>query len=574
MSPSRTLASRRLPLATALVALVLGLAPSPPADAAPWPWAGQKAQYQTIDSLGRLDFRTSTRSPAAQTAFVEGMLLLHLFEYARARDAFLRAQALDPDFAMAYWGEAMTANHPIWNQQDMAAGRAALAKLGPTARERARRAGSRREKAWLATAEILYGEGSKPERDARYAVAMEKLARKYRKDDEAKLFHSLALLGLAQGERDLPNFLKAADIAQAVYRRNPQHPGAAHYWIHGMDDPEHAAGALEAARSLSRIAPGAGHAQHMTAHIFMALGMWEDVVAANENAQRVLHEQAAAAGRPGHSCGHYAEWLEYGYFQQGRHGKALKLLAQCERDGPDAVAWFKKHPERDFGGVRSPDALRKRIDSSLILMRGTAAVESSAYRKKGAVTKADVAELGRESGWAMFARGLAQARNGDRKGANRTLDRLRALIARGPEPDEAASTGKYLAIMELMLDGSIRHLAKDVDGGLERIAEAARVYDAMPFDFGPPVPIKPPHELAGEILLAARRPQQALQEFDLALKWAPRRALSMLGRARALMVSGDKPAADEAYDAVAALWADADPEQLANLKRERAQLAR
>lgn len=566
------LPSRYRPFAAALVVLALALAPAP--AQAGFPWLTGKARYETIDSLGRLEFKTSTRDPAAQTAFVEGMLLLHLFEYPRAREAFLRAQAIDPGFAMAYWGEAMTATHPVWNQQDVAAGRAALAKLGPTPAERARKAGSRREKAWLAAAEILYGEGSKPERDARFAAAMEAMSRKYRRDDEAKLFHSLALLGLAQGERDLPNFLRAADIAQTVYRRNPLHPGAAHYWIHGMDDPEHAAGALEAARSLSKIAPGAGHAQHMTAHIFMALGMWDDVVAANETAERVVRDQAIAAGRPGYSCGHYAEWLEYGYFQQGRHDRALKLLADCEREGPAAVAWFRKNPGHSFGSLKTPDALRDRIDSSLILMRGTAAIESSEYRKKGAVTKADVADRGRESGWAMFARGLAQARNGDRKGANKTLGRLRALIARGPEPDEPPSTGKYLAIMELMLDGSIRHLAKDVDGGLERIAQASTAYDAMPFDFGPPAPLKPPHELAGEILLAARRPQQALQEFDLALKWAPRRALSMLGRARALMVAGDKAAATEAYQAVATLWGEADPDQLANLTREREQLAR
>jgi tetratricopeptide (TPR) repeat protein len=513
-------------------------------------------------------------SKAAQRDLLMGLAQLHNFEYWDAAAAFQRAQKADPSFAMAYWGEAMTATHPVWNQQDMAAGRAALAKLGATPAERAKRAGNRREKAWLAAAEILYGEGSKPERDARFADAMEKMSRKYRKDDEAKLFHALALLGLAQGERDLPNFLKAAAIAQAVYRRNPLHPGAAHYWIHGMDDPEHAAGALEAARSLSKIAPGAGHAQHMTAHIFMALGMWNDVVAANETAEQVVREQAAAAGRPGFSCGHYAEWLDYGYFQQGRHDKALKLLAACEREGPDAVAWFRKNPGQSFGGLKTPDALRDRIAASLILMRGTAAVESSEYRKKGAVAKADVADLGRQSGWAMFARGLAQARNGDRKGASKTLARLRALIARGPEPDEPPSTGKYLQIMELMLDGSIRHQAKDVDGGLERIAQASTAYDAMPFDFGPPAPLKPPHELAGEILLAARRPQQALQEFDLALKWAPRRALSMLGRARALMVAGDKAAATEAYEAVASLWEEADPDQLANLGRERKQLAR
>ena len=70
---------------------------------------------------------------------------------------------------------------------------------------------------------------------------MEKMAEDYPQDDEAKLFLALALLGVSQGERNVPNFLRAAAIAKNVYAHNPEHPGAAHYWIHGMDDPAHAA---------------------------------------------------------------------------------------------------------------------------------------------------------------------------------------------------------------------------------------------------------------------------------------------------------------------------------------------
>ena len=94
--------------------------------------------------LGQLSFPTSTKDPQAQAAFVEGMLYLHIFEYPSAAKAFQHAQALDPGFAMAYWGEAMTYSHPVWNQQDMDAGRAALAKLAPTAQARAARFASRR----------------------------------------------------------------------------------------------------------------------------------------------------------------------------------------------------------------------------------------------------------------------------------------------------------------------------------------------------------------------------------------------------------------------------------------------
>src|SRR3990167_2713725 len=534
MKANRVLVSNLLVVA---IAVAFSAVPATVAQAHQSP-SHEVFEAQKIDELGRLAFPTSAKSPEAQSAFVEGMLLLHLFEYQHAQLAFRKAQSLDPDFALAYWGEAMTATHPVWNQQNMAAGRAALAKLGATAQARADKAPTAREKAWLETAEILYGEGSKRERDARFAQAMEKIALDYPEDDEARLFHSLGLLGLAQGERDLPNFLAAAEIAKAVYRRNPEHPGAAHYWIHGMDDPEHASGALEAARSLSKIAPRAGHAQHMTAHIFMALGMWEDVVASNVTAINTVDTQRKARGQLAFTCGHYVEWLQYGYFQQGHEDKALKLLANCEREGPEAVAWFRKNPTGALGPTDTPDVLQDRIASSLVLMRAMAIVDSEAYRKQAAATPREPTRKGREGGWELFALGFAQATTGDVAGAGKTLGQLRALMAVSPTAEESASPSKYLQVMESMLDGALKQANGDIDGALASVAEAAKTYDAMPFDFGPPATFKPPHELAGEMLLAAGRPAEAVKEFDIALKWAPERARSVQGRKAALAASG------------------------------------
>ena len=165
---------------------------------------------------------------------------------------------------------------------------------------------------------------------------MEQLAKAYPNDDEAQLSYSLALLGNLRGCARCSPYLKAAEIAKAVFVRNPQHPGAAHYWIHGMDDPQHAAGALEAARALSQIAPDAGHAQHMCSHIFMALGMWDDVVRANVAAMSVVNRQKAADGKPPRRCGHYNYWLEYGYLEQGRIGEAEKVVAGCRAEAAES----------------------------------------------------------------------------------------------------------------------------------------------------------------------------------------------------------------------------------------------
>ena len=425
MSSSHHLTGRLRALACAVV---LGLLPAVVAAHDPSP------SPKITSGLGALTFPTSTHNHAAQAAFERGLLLLHVFEYTQAEQAFQQAERLDPAFAMAYWGEAMTANHPVWNQQNLAQARAALAKLGATPQARAAKAGTARERAYLATLDVLYGSDSpKAERDKAYAEAMAKLAADYPKDDEAQLFYALALLGRSEGERDVPTYLQAAAMAEAVYRRNPQHPGAAHYWIHGMDDPEHAAGALEAARTLARIAPDAGHSQHMTAHIFMALGLWDDVVAANENADRVVAEQMRAKGQPPYTCGHYAEWLEYGYFQQGRQRQGQQVVLDCAREGAATLDWMRAHPGTPVLSFKSPEGFRARYLGSLITLQATAIVESARYRDAAAAVPVDTAGLGPDAAWAGFAQGWAAAERGDATTARTQLVALQSLVQAPPE---------------------------------------------------------------------------------------------------------------------------------------------
>lgn len=156
-------------------------------------------QAQTMPGLGTATFLTSTHSADAQSDFMHGLLLLHLFEYPDAAKSFVAAETTDPGLAMAYWGEAMTFNHGVWNQVDVTAGQAALAKFGATPEERARRIADPRERAYMSAVEILYSEKSdKRERDAQYAAAMEQLTVAYPKDDEAQLFYALALLERAR----------------------------------------------------------------------------------------------------------------------------------------------------------------------------------------------------------------------------------------------------------------------------------------------------------------------------------------------------------------------------------------
>jgi tetratricopeptide (TPR) repeat protein len=522
--------------------------------------ANQLASAQTVPGLGTSTFPTSTKSPEAQTAFMRGLLLLHLFEYDDAAKAFQSAQKLDPTFVMAYWGEAMTKNHPVWNELDAPAGQAVLNKLAPTPEARTALIADPRQRAFLAAVEILYdGKGTKVERDALYATAMQKLAQAFPADDEAQLFYSLALLGRSEGVRDIPTYLQAAAIAKAAYDRNPNHPGAAHYWIHGMDDPDHAAGALVAARTLSKIAPDAGHAQHMCSHIFMSLGMWDAVVSANIQAMRVVDDQRRAAGRPIIDCGHYAIWLQYAYDQQGRHEDANRVLAACESTSKDALAWMSAHPDQPLSSPAARQRLIERTNSSLVTMRGTAVIESLQWKGPAASMVIDTAPLGSEAGWDVFTTGYAAAQREDLPRAQESLKQLHQIIKSAHnDPKTDHETALYLDILADNLDGLITLRSGDLPAAVTLVRRAATTYESMAFDFGPPPIIKPPQELLGELLLKDGKPKQAQEAFEASLKRAPNRAQSLLGLARAQDAAGDKAGATSTYKQLLTNWKRAD----------------
>src|SRR5256885_11141790 len=146
--------------------------------------AGELRSAQT-PRLGTIDFPTSG-APAAQAPFLRGVLLLHSFEYQDALQAFREAQRIDSGFALAYWGEALAYTHPIWNEQDQNAARAALQRLGPTREARRAKAPTPREKAYLDAVEALYRAGSKTPRGTGYAPPMEPLVRPICADRAAK----------------------------------------------------------------------------------------------------------------------------------------------------------------------------------------------------------------------------------------------------------------------------------------------------------------------------------------------------------------------------------------------------
>jgi hypothetical protein len=290
-----------------LLATVLMISSAPPVAA-------------QVEGVGVVSFANSG-APAAQQNFLSGLAQLHNFEYVAAAEYFRKAQGTDPGFAMAYWGEAMTYNHPVWMEQDAPAARAVLHRLGSTADARLARAKTDREKDYLRAVEILYGDGEKKTRDRAYADAMMELHRKYPEDVEATAFAALALLGTSHDGRNFATSMRAAALLEPLFPTHPKHPGIAHYLIHSYDDPVHAPLGLRAAREYSTIAPSAAHARHMCSHIFVAMGMWDDVVEANEAAVKITGVLRAAKPSP-LACGHYPFWCSPGRQSEQRRWSA------------------------------------------------------------------------------------------------------------------------------------------------------------------------------------------------------------------------------------------------------------
>jgi tetratricopeptide (TPR) repeat protein len=494
-----------------------------------------------IEGLGSLTFPNSG-APEAQHDFIRGVLLLHSFEYAHAAQAFRNAQASDPDFAMAYWGEAMTYTHPLWNEKDADAALEALARYAPTIAERAAKSPTKRERGYLSAVDVLYGQGEKAALDTLYSNAMGKLVAAYPYDSEARAFYALSLMGLSQGDRNVPTYMEAGAMALAMFQTNGDHPGAAHYTIHAFDDPPHAILAMPAARAYGPMAPDAAHAQHMTTHIFLARGMWDDVVEANIRADAVTDRNLAARDLPPTFCGHYNEWLMYGYQQQGRYEDAETLLMNC---------FAQAHDER------LPDRLRHSAERSYAYMRSLNLADTRAWDGIPAGSEIDASDS------PMFVQlmqawgsGVAALQRGDRT----TAEKHYSFIKEKAGSIEAGWESPYVPVWEGTLNALLLAEAGDAEGALLAAKGAADYEASLPVDFGPPIAFKPARELEGEILLAQGRAAEALKAFEMALARTPNRILSLAGYAQAVVAAGRKGDAATAYNELAELLAGADAE--------------
>lgn len=480
--------------------------------------------------LGEINFTVSGKAEA-QPVFKKGLLFLHSFEYDDAAEEFQEAKKIDPGFVMAYWGEAMTYNHPLWREQDFDKGNLILNELAPTPAERIAKAKTELEKDLIKGVNILYGKGNKTERDSSYAAYMEMLYKKYPGNNEIASFYSLSLIGWGLVGRQTPILEQAAGIAKEVLNRNPKHPGALHYLIHAFDDPDHAARALATADKYAVVAPDAGHALHMPTHIYLALGMWDKVINSNIVSWAAERERKERKKLNNDALGYHSwHWLQYGYLQKGDKEEARNMV--------DSMQQF-------CSGLSSPVAR-----AHMILLKSTWLAETNDYLSPVAdisFQQNDLNILTRSKN--HFVKGMQAYYKNDAEGMDKIIMQLAGerLVEQQKVSDKGIrvcgninrsipTTGdlQKAEVMELELKAMLALLKKNNEEAQKNFIQATNLESKTSYAYGPPQVVKPSFELYGEWLLAMNKPKEALQQFELSLKTAPGRMLALQGKDKAM----------------------------------------
>jgi hypothetical protein len=491
--------------------------------------------------LGTITFPTSGAA-AAQPAFLEGVKDLHSFEFDEAAEAFRNAQKADPGFALAYWGEAMSANHPLWAQVDVPAARKALEKLDATLGGRLAKAKTPKEKAYVAAVDQLFNSpGDKLARDKAYAAAMTKMYEQWPEDHEVDIFYALSLLGTVRpGDQGFKRQALAASIAFTVYQANPNHPGAAHFIIHSFDDPDHAILALPAARTYAKIAPSAPHALHMPSHIFVQLGMWSDVAASNTVAYKAATDLNARMHlQEGREDFHTLSWLQYANLMMGKADEAKKNLdvakAADERNPGNAGV------HSGYLGMRARQILETAKWERIPLeepagdqQRSGSAMPPAPGMPSGMPGMPGMPAGGRSYGtgsW-VFITGFSAAKLGDTATAEKAAAQLKATRER-IESSGDAYAAKPFGIMEKEVAAVTRFAQGQRDEGVKLAKEAADIELTLSKPSGPVEPIKPAFELYGDLLLEAGRASEAAAAYEQSLQRTANRTPSVKGLERA-----------------------------------------
>jgi Tfp pilus assembly protein PilF len=479
------------------------------------------ARAQDEEQFGRVHFPTSCNE-LAQRRFDRALRYQHSFWYRPAQEVFAEGLKADPDCAIAHWGIALG----LLGNPHFAPPKENLA-LGLTALEKAKAIGAKiqRERDYIDALLAFYaGDDAVPfaQRVQAHLKAVQALAARYADDDEAQIAYAITLnVAASPNDKTYANQLTGAAILEPIFKRQPRHPGVAHYLIHLYDYPPIAEKGLDAAKRYSEIAPAAPHAQHMPSHIFTRVGYWKESIAANSASAR-----AAKEGKEWHDQLHAMDYLVYAHLQLAQDKEARGVIDEMAavkgynpnvRTGPYAVAASRARYLVERGDWRGAAAL---------------AVEPSRFAYVDAITH--------------FARALGAARTGDLPAARADiakLGELRDTLQRAKDTywAEQVDIQRQVATAWLLLAEG-----KPADA-LQTIGAAADAEDKTEKSIVTPGPLAPARELYGTMLLERGMAQDALAAFEATLAKEPNRLGATIGAAQAAEKLGDAEKARRHY---------------------------
>jgi Tfp pilus assembly protein PilF len=483
--------------------------------------------------LGTVHFQTSCNE-TAQARFNRGMRYQHSFWYRSSQEIFEEVLKADPECAIAHWGIALSL---LWNPHVPPP--AANLPLGLAALEKAKALGakSQRERDYIDALLVFYTDHGKVDHRARvqaYLKAIEAVAQRYPEDDEAQIAYAITLnVAALPADKSYANQLKGAAILEPIFKRQPHHPGVAHYLIHLYDYPPIAEKGLDAARRYSEIAPAAPHAQHMPSHIFTRVGYWKESIASNAASAR-----AARQSKEGHDQLHAMDYQVYGYLQLGQDKNARAVIDEMK-----TVTGFTE----TF--IPGPYALA--------ISPARYAVERGDW-KEAAKLEVRPSPLAHVQAITHFARALGAARSGNPDAAKPDIAKLAELRDKLRQANDAYWSGQvdiqWQVASAWLLYSEGKH--DDAIKAMSAAADAEDKTEKHPVTPGVPIPAR---ELLGTMLLDRGMANEALTAFEATLKKEPRRLGATLGAAQAAQKGGDAAKARQHYANGVALAADADP---------------
>jgi hypothetical protein len=485
------------------------------------------AEESSDQQLGMVHFATSCNE-TAQRRFDRAMRYQHSFWYKASREIFEEALKADPECGIAYWGIALS----LWNNPHNPPPAPNLAPaLAAIQKGKAVGAKSERERDYINALAVLYTDYDKVDYRPRlqaYLKAMEALAGKYPDDDEAQIFYAITLnVSASPSDKTYAQQLKGAAILEPIFKRQPHHPGVAHYLIHLYDYPPIAEKGLDAARRYAGIAPAAPHAQHMPSHIFTRVGYWKDSIASN-----IASVKAAKADKESTEQLHAMDYMVYAYLQLGRDREARGVI--------DEMTQVTNANVEIYGGSFAIAASPARYAIERGDWKGAAALEvrPSKFPHVMAITH--------------FARALGAARAGNPEAAQADIAKLVELRDKLREAKEAYWSDQ-VDIQRQIASAWVLYAEGKYDDALAAMKAAADAEDKTEKSPVTPGPLAPARELYGDMLLERGMNKEALAAYQATMTKEPNRFNGFVGAAKAAVALGDKATAKADYEKLLAM---------------------